>query len=74
MRYGKLSRNKRGGIEIPDNSGSSLLKTFGYTKEVVQKQALNLSRSYSPKLASFLAVLDTPPLAAGQFIRFLEQF
>ena len=28
----------------------------------------NLSGSYSPKLASFLAVLDTPQLAAGRFI------
>jgi hypothetical protein len=31
-------------------------------------RALNLSGLYSPKLASFLDVLDTPQLAAGRFI------
>jgi hypothetical protein len=34
---------------------------------------LNLFGLYSPKLASFLDVLDAPPLAAGMFIPLIRQ-
>jgi hypothetical protein len=35
---------------------------------------LNLFGSYSPKLASFLDVLDAPPLAAEMFISLIRQY
>src|SRR4030042_1263932 len=48
---------------IPPRSGPLPPASTGF------RSILNLFGSYSPKLASFLDVLDTPQLAAGRVIK-----